>query len=227
MKVNIWFVLMENYMWYCFFQTGIIKLVSLSDFFGSSGVFKLPQPHFCVVISYWRYLFGRMPLNSSVNVVVLQETENERHLWTFKWPAAGCEINRFLYMLYACYNLPFSCTLSGFTWKSKKSLNSGVKSVLQAIEEVQSTCFLGLVLSRAKKHCDIKLCCAYRILEAERELLLCSKKKTLVQTFLQVLWSYYAPVGILGHLLLSCINLDIYTHRVSREECARLRENVP
>ena len=100
-------------------------------FFCSGGVFELPQPHFCVVIYYWRYLFGRMPLDSSVSVVVLQETENERHVRTFKWPAASCGINSLLNMHYASYNQP----LSRFTWKSKKSLNSGVKSVLQAIDE--------------------------------------------------------------------------------------------
>jgi len=38
-------------------------------------------------------------------------------------------------MHYATYNLPFSYALSTFTWKSKKSLNLGVKSVLQAREE--------------------------------------------------------------------------------------------
>jgi hypothetical protein len=67
-----------------------------------------------------------------------------------------------------------------------------VKSVLHDTEESSIyllACLLGHLQSGAKKHCGIKLCCAYRILEAEKELLLCLKKKNFVQTFLQVLWS--------------------------------------
>jgi len=80
-------------------------------------VFELLQPHFCVVLSCWRYLFGRMPLNSSASIVVPQETENEHHVWAFKWPAASCGVNSLLNMHHAFYNLPFSYTLSRLTWK--------------------------------------------------------------------------------------------------------------
>ena len=130
MKENKLLVLMENCMWYCFLQTSILKAVALSyltfiiiiiiiifififKWCVQTTATSLLCCHFLLDVFVWKNASKQFCQHS-----VLQETENECHVWACKWPAATCGINTLLNMHYASYNLPFSYTVSKFTWKS-------------------------------------------------------------------------------------------------------------
>jgi hypothetical protein len=113
-------------------------------------------------------------------------------------------------MHYASYNLPFSYTLSRFTWKSKKSLNSGVKSVLQARRDFDLLSSLALYSPEPKKTPWYQAVLCIQNIRSRKRAFIVLKKEKFCSNISPGFWSHCALVGILGHLLLSCINLCIY-----------------